>query len=238
MQDNRDQNTKNGQFVSRTRSSRSWDGAQEASKKKSKEKFRWASLSKKAEEISPAYKKLARRTAVCLLILVGVFAIKGMNTSLSQNIIGEIDRATQETVDMDDELGRLQFVGNTQDGEAEGVASEAYSLPIEGEVISSFADTEKDVKIKSEEKSRVNAILKGVVVKTTTDEVIVENENGTRTTYSGLVPGVRAGDKLDSADMVGQLSGEVLCLETVSGVGYVDSLSAKDVSSAGRKIEN
>ena len=39
-----------------------------------------------------------------------------------------------------------------------------------------------------------------------------------------------AGDQVTTAQTIGKLSGEVLCLETVSNIGYVDSLSAKDVN--------
>lgn len=101
----------------------------------------------------------------------------------------------------------------------------------------SFSDSGKDVSIKGEGSARVNAILPGVVVKTTSDSVVVENINGTKSTYSGVIPSVSAGDQVRNSDMLGQLSGEVLCLETVSGIGYVDSLSMQDMTEASAQIE-
>ena len=91
--------------------------------------------------------------------------------------------------------------------------------------------------IKGESSARVNAILSGVVVKTTSDSVIVENENGTKSTYNGVIPSVSAGDTVKNSDMLGQLSGEVPCLETVSGIGYVDSLNMQDMTEPTAQIE-
>ncbi len=42
---------------------------------------------------------------------------------------------------------------------------------------------------------------------------------------------------MKNSDMLGQLSGEVLCLETVSGIGYVDSLNMQDMTEPTAQIE-
>ena len=140
-------------------------------------------------------------------------------------------------MEKEEDLGKLKFVNGEEQGDAVGVSSSSYSLPLEGEVVQSFSDSGKDVSIKGEDSARVNAILSGVVVKTTSDSVVVENANGTKSTYTGVIPSVSAGDEVKNSDMLGQLSGEVLCLETVSGIGYVDSLSMQDMTEATAKIE-
>jgi hypothetical protein len=196
----------------------------------------WKSVRKKVQEAPEGYRKLARRAMVCAVLALGIWAVKSMDTAVSNQIIGGVESATGSELEKDDDIGQLKFVSGQQ-GDAVSVSGSLYSLPLEGEVVESFSDSGKDVSIKGEGSARVNAILPGVVVKTTSDSVVVENINGTKSTYSGVIPSVSAGDQVRNSDMLGQLSGEVLCLETVSGIGYVDSLSMQDMTEASAQIE-
>lgn len=196
----------------------------------------WKSVRKKVQEAPEGYRKLARRAMVCAVLALGIWAVKSMDTAVSSQIIGGVESATGSELEKDDDIGQLKFVSGQQ-GEAVSVSGSLYSLPLEGEVVESFSDSGKDVSIKGEGSARVSAILPGVVVKTTSDSVVVENINGTKSTYSGVIPSVSAGDQVRNSDMLGQLSGEVLCLETVSGIGYVDSLSMQDMTEASAQIE-
>lgn len=204
--------------------------------KESRISSRLAGLKNKVEEMPESYKKLLVRTAVCAILVLGIWGIRNLDYDVTNRISDGIVKATADepaATDDDEDLGKLKFVS----GE-EVLATEGYSLPVTGEVVESFSDTEKDVKIKSEQAAKVNAILSGVVVKTTEDSVVIENENGTVTTYTGLVPGVVAGDKVKNSDSIGTLEGEILCLETVSGIGYIDSLDASELNSALDHIES
>lgn len=196
----------------------------------------WKSVRKKVQEAPEGYRKLARRAMVCAVLALGIWAVKSMDTAVSNQIIGGVESATGSELEKDDDIGQLKFVSGQQ-GDAVSVSGSLYSPPLEGEVVESFSDSGKDVSIKGEGSARVNAILPGVVVKTTSDSVVVENINGTKSTYSGVIPSVSAGDQVRNSDMLGQLSGEVLCLETVSGIGYVDSLSMQDMTEAAAQIE-
>ncbi|MEY8382429.1 hypothetical protein AALG83_04580 [Christensenellaceae bacterium 44-20] len=196
----------------------------------------WKSVRKKVQEAPEGYRKLARRAMVCAVLALGIWAVKSMDTAVSNQIIGGVESATGSELEKDDDIGQLKFVSGQQ-GDAVSVSGSLYSLPLEGEVVESFSDSGKDVSIKGEGSARVSAILPGVVVKTTSDSVVVENINGTKSTYSGVIPSVSAGDQVRNSDMLGQLSGEVLCLETVSGIGYVDSLSMQDMTEASAQIE-
>ncbi len=189
------------------------------------------------KEAPESYRRLVRRAMVCAVLALGIWAVKSMDTAVSQQIIGGVESATGSEMEKEEDLGKLKFVNGEEQGDAVGVSSSSYSLPLEGEVVQSFSDSGKDVSIKGEDSARVNAILSGVVVKTTSDSVVVENANGTKSTYTGVIPSVSAGDEVKNSDMLGQLSGEVLCLETVSGIGYVDSLSMQDMTEATAKIE-
>ena len=194
-------------------------------------------MGKKVKEAPESYRRLVRRAMVCAVLALGIWAVKSMDTAVSQQIIGGVESATGSEMEKEEDLGKLKFVNGEEQGDAVGVSSSSYSLPLEGEVVQSFSDSGKDVSIKGEDSARVNAILSGVVVKTTSDSVVVENANGTKSTYTGVIPSVSAGDEVKNSDMLGQLSGEVLCLETVSGIGYVDSLSMQDMTEATAEIE-
>ena len=175
-----------------------------------------------------SYKKLLSRTAVCLVLALGIWGIKALDTQVANEFTGEITSTVTE--EESEQLGRLQFVN----GETEF----NYSLPLEGEVVESFAESERDVSIKSEQQAQVKAILSGTVVKTSTDSIVINNANGTQTTYTGIVPSVLAGDVVESAQVIGSLQEEILCLETVSGVGYLDSLDEEQLEQAAMQIES
>jgi hypothetical protein len=151
-----------------------------------------------------------------------------MDSRITNRVSGGIENATSGETEIDEDLGGLKFVNGEEVTETSG-----YSLPLEEEIIESFSNTEKDVKIQSEANANVKAILAGTVIEVTQEKIVIENENGMQTTYTGIVPSVTAGDKVKNADVIGQLSGEVLCLETVSGVGYVDSLDAAELNETG-----
>ena len=179
----------------------------------------------KGKKIPKKYHKLLRNTAACLVLALGIIGIRSLDTTVSNQIMDGLEAASSSEIEME-ETGRLKFVN----GENDTAVMAQYSLPLEGQVVESFAETEKDVKIMSEENAAVRAILSGTVVKTTADSIVIENTNGTRTTYSGIVPTVAAGDIVNHSDTVGQLEGEILCLETISGIGYVDSLDVKELN--------
>ncbi|MBQ9941624.1 MAG: hypothetical protein IJP03_01315 [Christensenellaceae bacterium] len=187
----------------------------------------WRKASKKP--VNGTYSRLVRNTAVCLLLALGIWGLKAMESPLAEDI-----RAATTDVSADEDLGRLHFVDGMEEGQVTAVDGPAYTynFPLQGEVVASFADTAKDVTIKSEENAQVGAILSGTVVKTTKDTVVVKNDNSTQTTYQGVVPTVAAGDVVKSGAQLGHLAGEALCLETVSGIGYVDSLDADELNTA------
>ena len=232
--------TANSEFISSKRGSTVYQRPQRVEEEQGGSllelKSGWKNVGKKVQEAPEGYRKLARRAMVCAVLALGIWAVKSMDTAVSNQIIGGVESATGSELEKDGDIGQLKFVSGQQ-GEAVSVSGSLYSLPLEGEVVESFSDSGKDVSIKGEGSARVNAILPGVVVKTTSDSVVVENINGTKSTYSGVIPSVSAGDQVNNSDMLGQLSGEVLCLETVSGIGYVDSLSMQDMTEASAQIE-
>lgn len=164
-----------------------------------------------------------RGVIVCLAIVLGLAAVRNIDLRL----------AKETSAGAETEVGRLKFVGSDASSDALGVSAEAYHEPLEGEVVQTFSGG--DVKIAGEESAEVCSILSGSVVATSLDSVTVSNSNGTKTTYNGIAPRVSVGQKVEGAQVIGTLSGEVLSVETLSGIGYLDSLDGDEIASYSMK---
>lgn len=81
-----------------------------------------------------------------------------------------------------------------------------------------------------EAEASVMAVLPGTVSVAADNVVVIQNDNGTRSTYTGIEPTVAAGDYVGTDQVIGNLAGEVLALETVGATGYVDSLDEKELT--------
>lgn len=233
------------EFVSKPHLSENLAQHQEKAKQEEKEshlsalKFGWEHKKKThtAEREGFSYRKLLRNTAICAVLALGIIGIKNIDAQLTNQISNGIDQAVESEMQLDEDLGRLKFVDGQVEGNTVDVSASGYSLPMEGEVTETFSETEREVAIRGEEQSQVCAILSGVVMETTETSLTIDNDNGTRTTYEGVIPGVKVGEKVSNSDIIGQLAEEILTMETVSGIGYVDSLSQKDLNETERTLE-
>ncbi|MBR3843408.1 MAG: hypothetical protein IKM38_09105, partial [Christensenellaceae bacterium] len=89
-----------------------------------------------------------------------------------------------------------------------------------------FAENGEYSLIESEAMEPVFALMSGTVAETGSDYMIIANENGTKTSYIGLIPGHKAGAQILQNEAIGQLTGNTLTLKTIGGIGYLDSLAA------------
>lgn len=191
-------------------------------------KNRFGRLKERTSGIPLSYRKLIRNVAVCAALVLCVWGIKSADSEFTNTIANGVAEATGSELLQDEDLGKLKFVNeDVSDGSAE---QQAVNLaPVDGEVITTFAESGKQVDIEGKEFAEVKAILAGIVCATGEESIIVQNDNGTKTTYLGVVPGVKVGSKVEANTVIGQLSKEILSLETVSGTGYLNSLSEKDL---------
>lgn len=181
------------------------------------------------DKMPESYRKLIRNTAVCAALALMVWGIKTADAELTAQVGDSINSVVTNQSEMvdDEDLGRLKYVnGEAEDSEAIDVSAEGYSAPMEGQVVTTFAESGRNVVIQSEAESQVCAVLDGVVSSISGDSITVNNENGTVTTYSGVTPSVQAGAAVRSAQLIGHLKDTELTVETVSGIGYIDPLDA------------
>lgn len=219
MEQNKKQTTTSGDFVTRKRYPIPKQPNIEAkSETRSKASSKWTLFKEQKNKVPSDYRKLLRNTMVCAVLALSIWGIKSMDTAVTNQVTDGIKDAVNSSYDSGDDIGRLRFVN-----------AEAYSLPLEGEVVETFSETDKDVKIKGDANSKVRAILSGKVSEVGEDFIKIINDNGTMTTYLGVAPGIKVGAEVKNSDTIGQLSQEVLSLETVSGIGYIDSLDIKEL---------
>ena len=189
---------------------------------KNETKVSFSARSRPTPEVKKKQKLLNQGTVyrgvvVCLAIVLGLAAVRNIDLRLAAETNAESD------------IGRLKFVGSDASENALGVSAEAYCEPLEGEVVQTFSGS--DVKIAGAESSEVCSMLSGNVTATSLDSVTIANSNGTKTTYNGVSPRVSVGQAVSGAQVIGTLSGEILSVETLSGIGYIDSLDGDEMSS-------
>ena len=152
------------------------------------------------------------------MLAVGILALRAMNTPVTGKTGGGLEETSGSQLVQDKELGKLEFVS------AKALDQSVFCYPVDGEVVMTFAQTNREVVLEAPERAPVSAVLTGTVAKTGKTEILIENDNGTQTTYQGVVPGVKAGATVSAAQVIGQMAEEKLSLTTVGGIGYVDSL--------------
>lgn len=156
-------------------------------------------------------KRLLTNSAICAALAMGILCLSAVDTDFAHRASTEIQKAATSEMVLDENLGRIQFVDT--------------SLPVaDGTVVETFAESGRAVQISGEPSAAVMAVLAGTVTATDEDSVTIQNDNGTRSTYMGVVPTVTAGEYVAEETVIGTLAEEALALETVGGAGFVDSL--------------
>ncbi len=169
-------------------------------------------------------RKFVNSMIACAIIALGVFGLNAIDTQFTNDVTDGLRDALNSEMINDEDLGKLRLVDADYETEATQASADEVIIPLEGEILSTFATTGKEVVIKSTEREVVRAVFEGKIVKTTSDSMVVENENGTQTTYEGVLPAMKAGDNVIKGTTLGQLQSDTLTLTTVGSTGYTDSL--------------
>ena len=171
-----------------------------------------------------ASKKLARNAVICFALLICLMAVK----TFGGDVPKESQSASSSEMIMDEDLGKLKFVGDIE-----------YSDPLkEAEVVSAFSESGINTSLSAKKDSQVTAVLSGVVTEIGDDSLVMENCNGTLTEYSGIKPSVHAGENVDSAQVLGSLTDEKLTLTTVGQTGYIDTMDKDELTTAEMTCED
>ena len=163
-------------------------------------------------------KNFMRNAAVCAMLVIGIWCLSSMDSSVTDRITGNSFETSSSELLGDETLGQLKLV-----------STEGGVMPVDGEVVTTFSESGSKVELYAEPKSEVKSVLSGTVEKIEEDTLIIQNDNGTRSIYKGVVPSVSVGEYVENSQVIGNLGEEILSLETVSAIGYVDSLDKKEL---------
>lgn len=165
-------------------------------------------------DMRPVLGKFAKNTLICAFLAISVFILRDIR--IKEVSSDELVPSGESELIQDADIGKLQFISSVSE----------IAIPVDGTVEESFAENGEYSLIKSTAAEPVFALMDGKISKTGTDFIVIENKNGTQTTYSGVIPGLKAGTEVMGSEAIGQLCGNELMLKTVGGIGYMDSLAA------------
>ncbi|MEZ4357162.1 MAG: M23 family metallopeptidase [Eubacteriales bacterium] len=178
---------------------------------------------------------LMLKTAVFAVIALSILVLRSIDTPLTSGVIAGIDNADQNTT-IDEDIGKLKFVENTEGDISVSTDANVFVFPVEGKITAKFGeDGSEGISIETSQGANVINAVSGSVYAIEKNEedlngsiVTMKNEDGSEASYYGVSPAVQEGDTLDSGDLIGTLSGDVLKFEIYVNGEAVDPLSYMD----------
>ncbi|MBR3843423.1 MAG: hypothetical protein IKM38_09185 [Christensenellaceae bacterium] len=164
------------------------------------------------EKMKPSFLRFIKQTAACFILVLGILLLRDVRMESKETANWE----NGSELLLDEDLGKLQFISSTEE----------IAIPVNGFIMETFAENGEYSLIESEAMEPVFALMSGTVAETGSDYMVIANENGTKTSYIGLIPGHKAGAQVLQNEAIGQLTGDTLTLKTIGGIGYLDSLAA------------
>ncbi len=168
-------------------------------------------FSPKQSEAFRIGERLLRDSALCAAVVLCVLALGNVQQPWAQAVSSTMRDAV--TMDLDESLGKLQFVRNLLPESAlvfwdSGSAQPSYQLPASGSVTHAWKQSEPWLEYACEAQSVVAAAAGEVMTITQGDEghylLRIRHEGGTETLYGDLVACiVQEGDSLQSGQILG-----------------------------------
>lgn len=133
---------------------------------------------------------LFRKIFVVTIIIVSILILKNIDTKFTQDIVGYVKTGITNEFNMDEALGKLQFVGDlfpnskavfgdqSENGQETIRPIEDiepfFTVPAEGKISSFFGDNNPGIDILGDKNDNIYAVANGVVMS------VEEDENGTK----------------------------------------------------------
>lgn len=158
--------------------------------------------------------RLLRNTAVSCALLLGIMALKNIDTPFTNRITGAVRRAVNMNLEIHESIGRLSFVQKLMPESAlvffnMSPSSEA-AVPASGEVLHAFSDAQPWTEIKTLDYAPIRAILPGRVaacVQTLEGDytILITHEDGSEAVYAYVhETDVKTGDAVAASDEIGR----------------------------------
>lgn len=185
------------------------------------------------DEIDVSYKRLLVKTGICAALAIAILVISAVvspgdttqATTQPQNAVGK-------EFDIDDDIGKLKFVENLDDG-TQSVMSvlpdTAAVLPSDGAVLTAFGQSGSSGVRFGPDGQTAYGIARGTVTAVGAigeqGYVKMQLDSGETVLYCNIEPAVQMADIVQPGQVVGTLSGDYLYVEMKSGEEYVDPIA-------------
>ena len=189
------------------------DPIQPVSAEKRKLSAKKRAASRRARRKLTAGERLLRNSAIACAVLLGILTLGNFDAPWAKKASDGIERALTMHIDLDENIGALQFVRNLMPESALvfmnlGGATENVR-PVEGEVLHAWTNLQPWMMFRCADGAAVRSIRDGVVtaISPLSDDrygVLLDHGEGVETLYAGLKQvDVAQGDAVDGGQAIG-----------------------------------
>ncbi len=166
----------------------------------------------KAKGKLSATEKLMRNSAVACALLLSILALQNINNPWTQNATAKIRQALTMRIDLDESLGRLNFVRGLVPESAQvfwNMGGKQLQLPVSGTISHEYADVQPWVEFVCSPQAPVTAADEGTVAAVGQGAqgdwtLLIDHESGTQTVYAYLSQVlVKVGQQVARGDQLG-----------------------------------
>ena len=156
--------------------------------------------------------KLMRNTAVACAALLILLALGNVNQPWAQSTTAQLRRVLTMKIDLDESLGRLNFVRNLVPESAQvfwQMGGDSLMLPTNGTIAHAYSKAQPWVEFTCAPQQRVSAAMDGTVAAVLQHEtgdwtVLIDHDDAAQTVYAYMAQAlVAAGQALKAGDTIG-----------------------------------
>lgn len=193
------------------------------------EKFKRNRKSNNKETRDPVVHSLLRNTAICAVAVLAIYGIKLIDTPITNSITASVKQAISYELNLDNTLGKLQFVNENLTSTQTFNEVPDMDYPIDGEMKTSFADSDSTGIIMTGNKGdSVFASADGTVAVVGEDSTLgkyvqIKHTDTIYSIYYGLADiTVKKGDTVNAKQSIGVLASTELLFEVKNNGRPVD----------------
>ncbi|GEM_PF-3771952 len=177
----------------------------------------------------PLVHSMLRNLAVCIIAVLAIYGIKMIDSPITNSITASVKQAISYELNIDQTLGKLQFVNEATTSTQTFSGVPEMNYPITGEVKTSFADSNSTgITLLGVKGATVTAAAGGTVAIVGEDSTLgkyvqIKHTDAIYSSYYGLTSiTVKKGDTVTSTQKIGVLNSTELLFEVKNNGRPVD----------------
>lgn len=166
--------------------------------------------------------RLLRSTAIACALLLGILALKNIDTPWSRAAVNGLESALTMRIDPDHSLGKLDFVKNIMPETSLvffNISGSAPAKPVSGSIDHKFSQAQPWITYSCDDRSEVRCTMAGTISAVSQLSggdwcVLVDHGKGVETMYAFMgEPEVVSGDNVQRGARLGEVQGDTLYYE-------------------------